>query len=95
MAVLISADKKDLIVTCDCECDNTFHIKIDTDDDEYFSFLTYLNGNFFAEQKSFFDRFKDKLRKIWAIISNRDFYYSDVVMTKSDFKQFKEYINQF
>ena len=38
--------------------------------------------------------FFEKLKKIWAIISNKDFYYSDIVLTKDDFKEFKEWVNR-
>ncbi len=33
------------------------------------------------------------MKKIWAIIRNRDFYYSEVIMRRSDFTDFKNYIN--
>ena len=45
---------------------------------------------FYTQQRPFFE----KLKKIWAIICNKDFYYSDIVMTKEDFKEFKEWINR-
>ena len=37
--------------------------------------------------------FRKKLEKIWAIIRNKDFYYSDVLMTKDEFDEFRKYIN--
>lgn len=40
------------------------------------------------------DLFFEKLKKIWAIICNKDFYYSDIVLTKDDFKEFKEWVNR-
>ena len=38
MSVMISSDKKELIVTCKCGCQDTIHIKVDEEhkDDEYF-----------------------------------------------------------
>lgn len=95
MAVFLNKIKDELIVTCNCGCEDALHIKINSDDNEYFSFLSYMNGNFYKEQYHLFDRIKVKLKKIWAIITNKDYYYSDVIMTKEDFEQFKEYINQF
>ena len=32
MAVMISEDKKELIVTCKCGCQDTIHIKVDDED---------------------------------------------------------------
>lgn len=96
MAVLLSNDNKELIVTCDCGCENGFHIKVENVSDNYFAFLSYINGNFYTEQqKGFFGTLLNKLRKIWAVIVNKDYYYSDVVMSKDDFEKFAEYINQY
>lgn len=93
MAVLLSNDNKELIVTCDCGCEDSIHIKVENVSDDYFAFLSYMNGNFYTEQKGFFSTFLNKLRKIWAVIANKDYYYSDVVMSKDDFEKFAEYIN--
>ena len=38
--------------------------------------------------------FFEKLKKIWAIIRNKDFYYSDIVLTKEDFKEFKKWVDR-
>lgn len=41
-----------------------------------------------------FDVIKLKLKKIWAILRNKDFYYSEISMSREDFETFKEYINE-
>ena len=33
MAVLLIKDKKELIVSCSCGCEDSFHLTIDCDDD--------------------------------------------------------------
>ena len=91
MSIMMSKDKKELIVTCKCLCGDTVHFcKIeDTDDTEKeYAFMTYLD-------KKIGRVIKDKLKKILGIIRNKDYYYSDIVMSKEDFQQFKDYINQF
>lgn len=98
MSVMISDDKKELIVTCKCGCQNSIHIKIDDEDKNYdcYAIQTYMNGNWYRDQNDRIIRtIGKKLKKIWAIIRNKDYYYSDVVMGCEDFKRFKEYINQF
>ena len=98
MAVMISEDKKDLIVTCKCGCKDAIHIKIDDEDkdSDYYAIQTYMNGNWYRDQGDRVLRtIGRKLKKIWAIIRNKDYYYSDVLMSRDDFKRFKEYINQF
>lgn len=99
MSIMMSKDKKELIVTCKCLCGDTVHFcKIeDTDDAEKeYAFMTYLNSNWYNDQDKKIGRvIKDKLKKIWSIVRNKDYYYSDILMSKEDFQQFKDYINQF
>ena len=91
MALLEKYNGDELIVNCSCGCDEGIHLKIDRFHPYYYSFLTYTNGKFYSEQVSGFVK---KLKKIWAIIRNKDFYYSDIVMTKEDFVQFAKWINE-
>lgn len=96
MAVIISDDKKDLIVSCGCGCEDTFHIKVNFNDGEDYSFLTYMNGSFYRDQRdTIIEVIRKKLKKIWAIIRNKDYYYSDIIMDKEEFNKLKEWINQF
>ena len=97
MAVMISEDKKDLIVTCKCGCQDAIHLKVDDEDKDvdYYAIQTYMNGNWYRDQDDrVFRNIGRKLKKIWAIIRNKDYYYSDVVMNKEDFEQFKKWVNQ-
>jgi len=96
MAVLTTDDKTEIIVSCRCGCEDSIHIRVYKEDfdDDCFGIMTYMNGNFYSEQDETIWRvIYKKLRKIWAIIRNKDFYYSDVTMSKSDFMKFREMIN--
>lgn len=90
MAVLKNFKDDELIVSCKCGCDNGIHIRINNYEDGDYAFLTYTNGNFYTQQKSFLN----KLKKIWAIIRNKDFHYSEILLTKDDFNEFKEWVNR-
>lgn len=94
MSVLMSKDKKDLIVTCRCGCEESMRIKViyDEDCDDY-TCLSYLNGNFYKDQQGAWTCFKQKLKKIWCILRNKDFYYSDIILTKEDWVEFKDWVN--
>lgn len=96
MAVMISEDKKDLIATCKCGCDEgiRLHISHESEEDDY-AYMCFTNGNFYKEQSGVFRTLENKLKKIWAIIRNKDYYYSDVIMSKEEFEQFKKWVNQF
>ena len=46
MSVMISEDKKELIVTCKCGCQDTINIKVDDEDKDadYYAIQTYLSN---------------------------------------------------
>lgn len=94
MAVLKNKDNTELYIDCTCGCNEGIRFKVDKNDFDYYCFMTYTNGNFYKEQgDALLKVLYKKLEKIWAIIRNKDFYYSDVVMTKDEFNEFREYIN--
>ena len=102
MSILKSNNGKDLIVTCRCGCDGGLHIRIERDDPtwnidpeyETFCYVTCLNSNWYRDQgEKIWCVVWNKLRKIWAIIRSKDFYYSEILMNRKDFETFKEYIN--
>lgn len=93
MSLFISKDKKELIVTCKCGCDEAAHIIIDKDDYDTYAIMSFMNGNFYRDQYGTLNTIKEKCKKIFAIVFNKDYYYADVIMNKKEFLQLKEYIN--
>lgn len=90
-------DKQELIVTCNCGCEEAFHLKVNRDEeDDFYSVLYFMKSNFDTEYAiSPWRAFKIKMRKIWCILRNKDYYYSDVILTKADFAELKRYLGQF
>lgn len=95
MSLLLSENKKELIHTCDCGCEDSIHIRIDTLDKDYYAIQSYMNANWYRDQKSGWDLFCLKIKKIWRIICNKDHHYSEIILTKDDFEKYKEFINQY
>lgn len=94
MAVFKGVNEDGLIITCECGCGDMVKLEFEPDDysNEIF-FMTYYNANWGRDQAGAFDVFKEKMRKIWRIIRNKDHHYSDIRMNKTDFEVFKEYVN--
>lgn len=91
MAVFHAIEDNEIIISCKCGCDEGLRVKIDVDtEDEDYCYQTYLSGNWYAEQGSFMK----KLRKIWAILRNKDFYYSEIVMSKNEWKAYKKWVDE-
>ena len=94
MAVMRSKDGDELYIDCYCGCNDGYRFKIDRDDFDYYCFMTYTNGTFYREQgDTLWGVLCKKWQKILAIIKNKDYYYSEVNMTKDEFDDFREYIN--
>ncbi len=90
MAVFKNFNDDELIISCRCGCDEGIHFNIANFDDDDYVFVTYTSGDFYVQQAPFVE----KLQKIWAIIRNKDFYYSEITMSKSDFKEFVKWVNK-
>lgn len=89
-------EKTAFYISCACGCDEAITFRIVTPCDEKdtdYAFITYSRGSFYAEQNTFWDKICKKLSRIWAIIRNKDYYYSDIILTKEDFTQFVDYLN--
>lgn len=96
MAVLKDKTGSELLLDCNCGCDNGIRLRIDKEDSEWYCFMSYTNGNWYRDSgDSILHVLRKKFRKIWAIIRNKDYYYSEITMSKDDFDEFKRYINEY
>lgn len=96
MSVLKTKDNKEMIISCGCGCGNSVHFKIDKEDCDMYCLTTFTNGNWYRDQNDTILRvIERKIKKIISIIRNKDYVYSDLILTKEDFEEFKEYVNQF
>lgn len=94
MAVLRDKDGKNMIVTCKCGCDEGFRLRVDRADYDWYAIGSFTNANWYKEQDmAVWKVIKLKAQKIWAIIRNKDYYYADVVMSKTEFEEFRDYVN--
>ena len=94
MAVLKSKNNNEILIDCNCGCDTGVRFRIDRYDSDYYCIMTYTNGSFYRDQDdTLLKVLRKKLKKILAIIRNKDLYYADIMMTKDEFDEFREYIN--
>lgn len=90
MSILKSDDDKEMILLCECGCDEGIRVKIDIDE-EIYCYQTYMSGNWYKEQGGLICKFK----KIWKVLRNKDFYYSELVLSKQDWEDYKKWINEY
>lgn len=91
---IFEIENHEIYADCHCGCDNGLRIRIEKDDFEEYCFCTYTLGNFYTMQSSFTTRLKTKLKKILAIIRNKDFRYSEIIMSKEEFDKFRDALNK-
>lgn len=74
MAVLMTKDKNEMIVTCDCGCMASYHMKIykEGTSPEIYGYMSFLKSNFEDEQYGPWNAFKRKVEKIWNILRGKD-----------------------
>lgn len=94
--IFLNEDKTELIATCNCGCDNSIHIRLDDDfkrdyDADEFAFMTYMKGDDTMGYKG--GKLYHKFRKLWYILRGKDYCYSDVIMTKNDVEQLRDYLS--
>ena len=94
MSVFFTNDKKELILNCCCGCDSSIKFTVQPDSNDDYVFISFLHSDFYTEQeKSFFRTTGKKLKKIKAILTNKDYNCNELVLKKDDFNAFVEYIN--
>ena len=91
---IFETENHEIYADCHCGCDNGLRIRIEKDNFGEYCFCSYTSGNFYAMQSYFTTRLKTKLKKIWAIIRNKDFYYSEIIMSKEEFDKFRKALNK-
>ena len=85
-----------MIISCKCGCENGVHFKIDKEDYDMYCITTFTNSNWHRDQNDTILRvIGRKMKKIISILRNKDYVYSDLILSKTDFEEFKEYVNQF
>ena len=57
---MISSDKKELMLTCNCNCEDTLHFKINDEDKDYdcYAVQSYLKGDWYTNQDN----------TIWSVV---------------------------
>ena len=93
MAFMVNRDGSEAYLDCSCGCDSGIRFRVDKSDRDYYCIVSYTNGAFYREQNdTIFRVIGRKLKKIWSIIRNEDFYYSEIILNKEEFDDFRKYI---
>lgn len=82
--------KNEYAIFCKCGCDNGVVLKFDNDDEELS--IQLVSDNFYFMQNKGRMSFKEKLRRIWYIITNKEYCYFDILIDKEELEEFKKFV---
>lgn len=93
MSFLLTEDKTEMIVTCNCACGDSVRFKVMSDkDDRFWAIWTYLCWGHKTE-----DTIRGcvllRLKRVWRALKGRDYYLSDMILYKDDVVKLRDYLN--
>lgn len=72
-----------VLIKCDCGCGI-----LDVNRDEDGTYISYYGSVFYTGQETFFGRLINKIKMIWLIIRNKEFYFYDLVLEGKEEEDF-------
>lgn len=95
-------ESKEFVVMCDCGCSSGMHFKFGydffgkdrngKDVSEYY--ISLVHSRFYCESTKWRYTFKEKLKKIWYILRNKDYYYAEICLSPQEWEEFKKAVNK-
>lgn len=83
--------KEDEYITfCKCGCRNGVILKFDNEDEELS--VQLVSDNFYFRQNKGRMSFKEKMRRIWYIVTGKEYCYFDILIDKDELQDFKEFV---
>ena len=84
-------DGKYCSLYCSCGCDDGVILKAEKDGDFGYE-LSLVSDVWYISQETSWIRFKEKCKRIWKILCNKEHYYFSICIDSEDMKEFKEFI---
>ena len=75
---------------CSCGCSNGVHLKFKKD---LVCELSLVSDIYYSKTEPLWTRFKEKCRRIWYIIRNKEYCYFNIFVEKEDLEEFKEFVS--
>lgn len=81
---------KEFIKFCKCGCGNGIVLQFEKEGGELY--LQLMSDNFYLMQSKGKMSIKEKLKRIWCIIANKEYGYFDILMNRDDVEEFKKFV---
>lgn len=87
--IMTNKEKDSLTLYCSCGVADGVLLRVDSlgglD-------IALVSDTFYTSQKSSWDIFKEKCKRIWSIICNKEYIYFDICIEPEDLKEFKRFV---
>lgn len=80
----------EFVAFCKCGCGNGIVLKADNEDEEVS--LQIVSDNFYTMQNKGKMSLKEKIKRIWYIIIEKEYCYFDILIGKEELQEFKEFV---
>ena len=84
-------DNNEYVTFCKCGCGNGIILKADSEENEVS--LQVVSDNFYFMQNKGKMSLKEKLKRIWYIICNKEYCYFDILISENELPKFKEFVS--
>lgn len=94
-----STENDEFIVTCDCGCSG-LRFKMGVLDfgnnniEDREMYISLVTSEFYNGQNNIWLSFFEKCKRIWCVIANKEYYYAEVALTPTQWKDFKKAVNK-
>lgn len=85
-----SEDEKYCGLYCSCGCDKGVVFK--AENDEYGYYISLVSDNWYTSQLTGWLRFKERCKRIWKILTNKEHHYFSIYLEDDDIKEFKDFV---
>lgn len=86
-----SKDEKYCGLYCSCGCENGVILNAEKDED-FGCYISLVSDNWYTSQLTGWIRFKERCKRIWKILANKEHHYFSICLDGEDIKEFKEFV---
>lgn len=83
----------EFVTFCKCGCGNGIVLKADNENEEVS--LQIVSDNFYTMQNKGKMSIIEKIKRIWYIITGKEYCYFDILINKDELQIFKEFVAKF
>lgn len=82
-------ESQEYVKFCKCGCSNGVVLRFNKDEEDIS--ISLVSDNFYLQQKNKMS-IKEKIKRIWHIITGKEYSYFDILIDKDEIEEFKDFM---